>query len=49
MDPRPLGIFLALGLLLCALAHFAPKVAWYLAIAAAVLAGVVLVVDLANY
>lgn len=48
MDPRLLGILLALAVLLAACAHFTPRVGLFVAIAAAVLAGVVLVIDLAT-
>ncbi|HET6504816.1 MAG TPA: hypothetical protein VFG87_29045 [Amycolatopsis sp.] len=49
MDPKLLGIFLALAVLLVAVAHFTPRGRVFLAIGGAVLAGVVLVVDLATY
>ncbi|MFD2421658.1 hypothetical protein [Amycolatopsis pigmentata] len=57
MDPKLLAIFLALAVLLaCAallacVAHFAPtpRIGLFLAIAGAVLAGIVFVVDLVAY
>ena len=49
MDPRLLAIFLALAVVLCGLAHFTPKIGQFLAIAAVILSGIVLVVDIVAY
>lgn len=49
MDPRLLAIFLALAVVLCGCAHFVPRAALFLAIAAVILGGIVLLVDVVAY